>query len=88
MNIKNFTVYEGRLAELKQQISQKMMLLLHHIAKKVTVLAKFEVASSSRCRNKENALTLGSTPDQGHTHFPSGRDFIMGLGKPPSSRQI
>jgi len=52
MNVKNFTVYNalsGRLAELKQQMSQKMMSLLPHIAK-TSLCCKSNIIFCDICR--------------------------------------
>jgi len=43
--------------------------------------AKLEVASFSRCKNILGELQISGS-SQGHAHFPSGCDFIMGFGKP------
>ena len=50
---------------------------------KPQLLAKFVVASFSRCRNIKGKQKFWGAPlAQGHTHFSSGCDFMMGLGKP------
>jgi len=48
---------------------------------KPQLLAKFVVASFSRCRNIKGKQKFWGAPlAQGHTHFSSGCDFVVGLG--------